>query len=254
MQGAVGNIQLPPASNLTPKEVRCLLAKSQAGDAAARERLIESNLRLAMSIAQRFSGRGDIEDIFQVACIGLVKAIDQFDLSFEVRFSTYAVPLIIGEIRRLLRDEGPVKLTRTVRERAAAAIRTREELQQQLGRAPTPVEIGEVLGIEREDVVEALEAITPVASIHEVIHEDGGTPVLLQDKIGIDPESDAWVENYALKQACDQLPPRERAIVLLRFLQERTQNEVADLLGISQGQVSRLEKRTMLLLRQFLME
>ncbi|NMB11132.1 MAG: SigB/SigF/SigG family RNA polymerase sigma factor [Firmicutes bacterium] len=254
MQGAISKFQLPPAPSLTAKQVRCLLAQAQAGNTEARDQLIEANLRLAVSIAQRFSGRGDIEDIFQVACIGLVKAIDQFDLSFDVRFSTYAVPMIIGEIRRFLRDEGPMKLSRTIRERAAAAIRTREELQQDLGRAPTPVEIGEILGIEREDVVEALEAVAPVASIHEVIYEDGGAPVLLQDKIGIDPESDTWVENYALRQACEQLPPRERAIVILRFLQEKTQTEVADLLGISQGQVSRLEKRTMGLLREFLMQ
>lgn len=254
MQGAVSKIQLPPIQRLDHREVRCLLARAQAGDEGARKRLTEANLRLAMSIAQRFGGRGDLEDLFQVACIGLVRAIDQFDLSFDVRFSTYAVPLIIGEIRRFLRDEGPVKLSRTVRERAAAAIRTRDELEQHLGRAPTPVEIGEVLGIEREDVVEALEAVAPVASIHDVVHDDGGTPVLLQDKLGIDPESDTWIENYALKQACDQLPPREQAIVILRFLREKTQSEVAELLGISQGQVSRLERRTMRLLRESLME
>lgn len=254
MQGAISKLQLPPTPPLTSKEFRCLLSQAQAGDAEARDQLVEANLRLAISIAQRFSGRGDIEDIFQVACIGLVKAIDGFDLSFDVRFSTYAVPMIMGEIRRFLRDEGPMKLSRTVRERAAAAIRCSEELQQNLGRAPTPVEIGEVLGIEREDVIEALEAVAPVTSIHEVIHEDGGSPILLQDKIGIDPESDTWVENYALRQACQQLPPRERAIVILRFLQEKTQSEVADLLGISQGQVSRLEKRTMELLKESLME
>jgi RNA polymerase sporulation-specific sigma factor len=252
MQGAIGKIQLPPASNLSHEQTRSLLTRAQAGDTAAREQLVEANLRLAMSIAQRFGGRGEIEDLFQVASIGLVKAIDQFDLSFDVRFSTYAVPIIMGEIRRFLRDEGPMKLSRTLRERAATAIRTREDLEQQLGRAPTPTEIGEVLGIGREDVVEALEAVAPVASIHEVIHEDGGSPVLLQDKLGIEPESEMWVENYALRQACEELPPRARAIVMLRFLKEKTQSEVAQLLGISQGQVSRLEKHTMELLRESL--
>ena len=252
MQGAISKIQLPPAPNLSHEQTRELLTRAQAGDGVAREQLVEANLRLAMSIAQRFGGRGEIEDLFQVASIGLVKAIDQFNLSFDVRFSTYAVPIIMGEIRRFLRDEGPLKLSRKVRERAAAVIRIRGDLEQHLGRAPTPIEIGEVLGVGREEVVEALEAVAPVASIHEVIHHDDGSPVLLQDKLGIDPESDIWVENYALRQACKELPPREQAIVMLRFLKEKTQSEVAEILGISQGQVSRLEKHTMGLLRESL--
>ena len=254
MQSASGRIQLPPAPNLTSEEVHNLLAAAQAGNAAAREELIEANLRLAMSIAQRFSGRGELDDLFQVACIGLVKAIDNFNLSYDVQFSTYAVPVIMGEIRRFLREESSIKLGRSLREKAAAAIRVREGLEQNLGRAPTPREIGEVLGMDREEVVEALEAVAPMLSIHEVIHEDSESSLYLEDRLGIEPESDAWIENYALQQACEELSPRDRAIVILRFIQEKTQSEVAQMLGISQGQVSRLEKRITGLLRESLLE
>ncbi|NLA59455.1 MAG: SigB/SigF/SigG family RNA polymerase sigma factor [Firmicutes bacterium] len=254
MEEPSGKIQLPPASSLTSEELQSLLAHAKAGNAVAREQLVEANLRLAMSIAQRFSGRGELDDLFQVACIGLVKAIDNFDLSYNVQFSTYAVPVILGEIRRFLREDGTIKLGRTLREKAAAVIRTRDCLEQQFGRAPTPKEIGDVLGMEREEVVEALEAVAPIMSIHEVIHEDGESSLHLEDKLGVEPESDIWIENYALKQACEELSPRDRAIVILRFVQERTQSEVAEMLGISQGQVSRLEKRITGLLRESLME
>ena len=254
MQEPSGKIQLPPALSLTSEEVQSLLAEAQAGNAEAREQLIEANLRLAMSIAQRFSGRGELDDLFQVACIGLVKAIDNFDLSYGVQFSTYAVPVIMGEIRRFLREEGAIKLGRTLREKAAAAIRARDSLEQRLGRAPTPGEIGDLLGMEREEVVEALEAVAPILSSHEVIHEDSESALHLEDKLGVEPESDTWIENYALKQACEELSPRDRAIVVLRFIQERTQTEGAEMLGISQGQVSRLEKRITGLLRESLME
>ncbi len=254
MQGGLGKIQLPPMPQLAGEEIRCLLAHAQAGDAEARDRLVEVNLRLAMSIAGRFRGRGDIEDIFQVACVGLVKAIDQFDLSYDVRFSTYAVPMIMGEIRQFLRDTDLVKISRSIKERAARVMQVRDELQQELGRAPTPGEIGTKLGLEREEIVEALEAVAPVASIQEVVHQGEDTPVLLQDKLGQEPESDIWVENYVLRQACERLPHRERTIVQLRFLEEKTQSEVAGVLGISQGQISRLEKRILGILRQSLME
>lgn len=254
MEVPSGKIQLPPALSLSPEEVYELLADAQAGNSAARERLIEANLRLAMSIAQRFSGRGELDDLFQVACIGLVKAIDNFDLSYNVQFSTYAVPVIMGEIRRFLREEGAIKLGRTLREKAAAVIRTRDSLEQRLGRMPTPKEIGDELGMEREEVVEALEAFTPMLSIHDVIHEDNESSLHLEDRLGVEPESDMWIESYALKQACEELSPRDRAIVVLRFIQERTQSEVAAMLGISQGQVSRLERRITGLLRESLMD
>ncbi|HHV94593.1 MAG TPA: SigB/SigF/SigG family RNA polymerase sigma factor [Firmicutes bacterium] len=248
-----GKIQLPPASNLTPEEFQSLLVAAQAGCAAAREQLIEANLRLALSIAQRFSGRAEFDDLFQVACIGLVKAIDNFDLSFNVQFSTYAVPVIMGEIRRFLREEGAIKLGRTLREKAAAVIRVRDSLEQRLGRAPTPKEIGDELGLEREEVIEALEAVAPILSIHDIVHEDSESAIHVEDRLGVEPESEAWLENYALKQACEGLSPRDRAIVVLRFIQERTQSQVAEILGISQGQVSRLEKRITALLRESLM-
>ncbi len=254
MQDIPGNIQLPSSSILTTDEFRHLVSKAQAGDDAARAQLIETNLRLAMSIARRFAGRGDMEDIFQVACVGLMKAIDQFDLSYDVRFSTYAVPLMIGEIRKFLRSEGAVKVSRSLKEKAAKAMEAREQLEQQLGRAPTPIEIGKVAGLEREEVVEAMDAVTPVVSIYDAIHEDEGKPVLLEDKLGKEPETDMWLDNYALRQVCFRLPVRERTIVILRFLEEKTQSEVAEALGISQGQVSRLEKRVLELLRESLME
>lgn len=245
-------IELPGKPVLDPCEVRRLLHQAHNGDDRARERLVNSNLRLVMSIARRFSGRGDLEDLFQAGCIGLVKAIDQFDLSYDVRFSTYAVPLIIGEIRRFLQTDGPVKVSRSLRERASACIKAKDELQQQLGRPPTPLEIGEVVGASREEVVEALDAVAPPTSIQEIIHEGEGSPILVEEQLGHEAETEGWLENYALKQACARLVPRERAIVVLRFLQEKTQAEVAEVLGISQGQVSRLEKRVLQALRDYL--
>ena len=254
MPGGLGKIQLPPTPNLTAEEIRHLLGHAQAGDVKAREHLVNSNLRLAMSIAGRFRGRADFEDIFQVACVGLVKAIDQFDLSYDVMFSTYAVPVIMGEIRQFLRDGDPVRVSRRLKERAARTAEVRDELEQELGRAPTLGEIGAKLDLTGEEIVEALEAVAPIAYFQDVIHQDEDSPVLLQDKLGRDAESDVWVENYALKQVFDRLPHRERTIVQLRFLEERTQSEVAEELGISQGQISRLEKRILGILREWLIE
>lgn len=254
MPGGLGKIQLPPTPDFTAEEMRYLLGQAQAGDVEAKESLVNGNLRLAMSIAGRFRGRGDFEDIFQVACVGLVKAIDRFDLSYDVVFSTYAVPVIMGEIRQFLRDGDPVRVGRRLKERAVRIADVRDELEQELGRAPTLGEIGAKLDLTREEIVEGLEAMAPVAYFQDVIHQDEDSPVLLQDKLGKDAESDVWVENYALQQVFDRLPHRERTIVQLRFLEERTQSEVACCMGISQGQISRLEKRILRILREWLME
>ncbi len=228
---------------LTEAEKMRLLKELQEGRREARDELVNGNLRLVLSIVQRFAGRGENpDDLFQVGCIGLIKAIDHFDLSVGVRFSTYAVPLIIGEIRRFLRDSGGVRVSRSLRDIAYRAMQAKERLQQELLREPTVEELAKAIDLPREEVVLALEAIVEPVSLYEPLYADSGDTVYMLDQIG-DTESDRdWLEELALKDAIRALPERERAILHMRFFNGMTQTEVSRAIGISQAQVSRLEK------------
>lgn len=210
----------------------------------AREELIYSNLRLVLSVLQRFSNRNEeADDLFQVGVIGLIKAIDNFDLSQNVRFSTYAVPMIIGEIRRYIRDNNAIRVSRSLRDTAYQALKIRENLAYELGREPTIDEIAQKLELPKEDVVFAMDSIQEPMSLFEPIYNDGGDPIYLMDQVGDQKNTDyRWLENILLQQAITHLNQREQMIIDLRFFQGKTQMEVAEEIGISQAQVSRLEK------------
>lgn len=216
----------------------------QQGEHSARETLVNGNLRLVLSVIQRFNNRGEfVDDLFQVGCIGLMKAIDNFDLSQNVKFSTYAVPMIIGEIRRYLRDNNPIRVSRSLRDIAYKALQVRDALTTQKSSEPTIYEISEVLNVPKEDVVFALDAIQDPVSLFEPIYHDGGDPIYVMDQISDDKNKDIhWVEEIALKQALNRLNDREKMILSMRFYDGKTQMEVAEEIGISQAQVSRLEK------------
>ncbi len=229
-------------------EVRRLVALARAGDKAARDRLVEGNLRLVRSLVARFSASGaDPEDLFQIGCIGLLKAIDRFDLSYDVRFSTYAVPLIMGEIRRHLRDDGPMRVSRSLKQLAQQARRVRERLAAEMERDPTVAEVAEELGVSPEEVVEALDGVRPPASIHQTAHEGDGDPIYLLDQLAAEDgqREGLWLDRVALREGLNQLDDRERTVILLRFFRDKTQTEVASILGCSQVQVSRLERRAL---------
>ena len=220
-----------------------LLQKMHAGDADARDELIRGNLRLVLSVVQRFTNRGENpDDLFQVGCIGLIKAIDNFDIAQNVRFSTYAVPMIIGEIRRYLRDNNAVRVSRSMRDTAYHAMQVKEKLLSELGRDPTVEEIAQALGRDKEDVVLALEAIVEPVSLYEPVYSDGGDTIYVMDQLGDKTTDENWIEEIQLKQTIRALPEREKKILYLRFFLGRTQMEVAREIGISQAQVSRLEK------------
>jgi RNA polymerase sporulation-specific sigma factor len=239
-----------PHQKYSDEQVKGLIASSQAGDDTARETLVVSNQRLVWSVVQRFLNRGyDADDLFQIGCIGLMKAIDKFDLSYDVRFSTYAVPMIIGEIQRFLRDDSTVKISRSLKETARQVRRTRDELAKKLGRQPHINEVAEALGMEPTDVVFAMEAMRQPASIHETVFENDGDPIYLMDQIS-DETQDKWFDKVALHDALSRLPERERLIVFMRFFRDKTQAEVAEVLGISQVQVSRLEKKILQTVRE----
>lgn len=237
------NVKNAAHQYLSDEKVRQLITDSQAGDVTARDTLVNSNIRLVWSVVQRFLNRGyEADDLFQIGCIGLLKAIDKFDLSFEVKFSTYAVPMIIGEIQRFLRDDGTVKVSRSLKELAHKVRRVKDELSKRLGKLPTVVEVAEEMGITPEEVVYAQEANRPPSSIHETVFENDGDPITLMDQIS-DKDDDKWFDKLALKEAMNKLSDRERLIVYLRYFKDQTQSEVAERLGISQVQVSRLEKK-----------
>ncbi|WP_025026153.1 RNA polymerase sporulation sigma factor SigF [Caldalkalibacillus mannanilyticus] len=228
---------------LDDNEVRLLIRQSQEGDIKARDRLVESNIRLVWSVVQRFLNRGyEPDDLFQIGCIGLIKSIDKFDLSYDVKFSTYAVPMIIGEIQRFLRDDGTVKVSRSLKEMANRIRRTKDELSKTLGRQPKISEIADELGVTPEEVVFAQDAMRAPSSIHETVYENDGDPITLMDQIS-DENEGKWFDRFALKEAIISLTDRERLIVYLRYFKDQTQSEVAERLGISQVQVSRLEKK-----------
>lgn len=237
----VDTSKLPVLKN---EEMRKLFRELQAGDRSARETLVNGNLRLVLSIIQRFQNRGEYgDDLFQVGCIGLMKSIDNFDLGQNVRFSTYAVPMIIGEIRRYLRDNNPIRVSRSLRDTAYKALQARERIISKTLKEPTAEEIAKELGVEQSDVVFALDAIQDPVSLFEPIYNDGGDPIYVMDQISDDAEDEEdWVDHLSLYEGIKNLNPREKLILTKRFFQGQTQMEVANEIGISQAQVSRLEK------------
>lgn len=238
---------------LTNDEMQKLFIKIKAGDLNAREEFIQGNLRLVLSIIQRFNRRGEpVDDLFQVGCIGLIKAIDNFDLSHNVRFSTYAVPMIIGEIRRYLRDNNSIRVSRSLRDIAYKALHAREQLIYRNSKEPTIHEIAEELGLPKEDVVFALEAIQEPISLFEPIYHDSGDAIFVMDQVKDEKaEDEIWLREIALREAMAKLNNRERQILGLRFYEGKTQMEVADEIGISQAQVSRLEKNALKQMRKY---
>lgn len=220
-----------------------LLRKVKAGDMQAREDLINGNLRLVLSVIQRFAGRGEsADDLFQVGCIGLIKAIDNFDITQPVKFSTYAVPMIQGELRRYLRDNSPVRVSRSIRDLAYRAMQARERLTSETGKEPTIEEIAKDIGADRPEVVIALEAISEPISLYEPVFSESGDTIYVLDQLGDHNDDDNWLDEISLKEAIRQLGAREKHILNLRFFRGKTQVEVAKEIGISQAQVSRLEK------------
>jgi RNA polymerase sporulation-specific sigma factor len=237
----VDTSKLPVLKN---DEMRVLFKQMQAGDISAREKLVNGNLRLVLSVIQRFNNRGEyVDDLFQVGCIGLMKSIDNFDLGQNVRFSTYAVPMIIGEIRRYLRDNNPIRVSRSLRDIAYKALQVREKLMGQTSKEPTAEEIAKVLDVPHEEIVFALDAIQDPVSLFEPIYNDGGDPIFVMDQLSDERNRDFhWIEEIALQEGMRRLNDREKLIISKRFFQGKTQMEVADEIGISQAQVSRLEK------------
>ena len=238
---------------ITQKESRELLNRIKAGDDAARDEFIGSNLRLVLSIIQRFSGRGEqMDDLFQVGCIGLIKAIDNFDINLQVRFSTYAVPMIIGELRRYLRDNTALRVSRSIRDTAYKALKKRTELMDELSREPKLGEIAKALDMKEEDVAFALEAIQDPVSLYEPVYHDDGDALFVMDQIRDDKDGDEkWLDSIAISNGLNSLADRERRIIELRFFHGRTQMEVAEEIGISQAQVSRLEKNALKSMRKY---
>ena len=239
---------------LSDEEKRELLLRSKQGDSVAREELIYGNLRLVLSIIQRFSGRKENpDDLFQVGCIGLVKAVDNFNTELDVKFSTYAVPMIIGEIRRYLRDNNSVRISRSVRDLAYRALQMREELTREREYEPTVEEIATRLGEDKAAVARAMEAIVEPISLYEPVYSENGDSIYVMDQLSdTSAEDEHWVENIALQEAMKRLSDRERRIIELRFYQGKTQMEIAESIGISQAQVSRLEKGALARMRSHL--
>src|SRR5690625_5251117 len=238
----VDTSKLPVLKN---EEMRVLFKQLQnEGKLSAREKLVNGNLRLVLSVIKRFNNRGEyVDDLFQVGCIGLMKSIDNFDLSHNVRFSTYAVPMIIGEIRRYLRDNNPIRVSRSLRDTAYKALQVREKLISKTSKEPTPMEMAEEMGISHAEIVFALDAIQDPESFYEPIYYDGGDSIFVMDQISDDKnQEDTWDYQLSLKEGMHQLNEREKMILNKRFFQGKTQMEVADEIGISQAQVSRLEK------------
>ena len=228
---------------LKEAEKEKLLIKVKTGSDSARQELINGNLRLVLSVIQRFTGRGEnLDDLFQVGCIGLMKAIDNFDITHNVRFSTYAVPMIIGEIRRYLRDNSAIRVSRSIKDTAYKAMQAKERLAAKIQREPTVQEIAKELEIPTEDVVIALESVVNPISLYDPVYSDGGDTIYVLDQVGDNNDDNNWLDEIALKEAIKGLSSREKNILRLRFMQGKTQMEVSKEIGISQAQVSRLEK------------
>jgi RNA polymerase sporulation-specific sigma factor len=246
MMVRLSEMNLPRFPLLSEQEVMVLLKKVKKGDKEARDTLVNCNLRLVFNLVKRFENRGyELEDLFQIGTIGLMKSIDKFDFTYNVKFSTYAVPMILGEIRRFVRDDNPVKVSRAVKETAYKVHQTIEKMSKELGREPSIGEVAEGLCLSREDVVAALEAIQAPASIHETFYQDNGDPIYILDQLRSEVKEEAAFNKIALKEVMQQLPPKQRRIILLRFFQDMTQSQVAEKIGLSQVQVSRLERRAL---------
>lgn len=246
----VNTSKLPVLKN---DEMRELLIKMRNGDNEARDKFIKGNLRLVLSVIQRFNNRGEfVDDLFQVGCIGLIKAIDNFDLSQNVRFSTYAVPMIIGEIRRYLRDNNSIRVSRSLRDIAYKALQVRDKLISKNNKEPNISEIAKELKIPREEIVFALDAIQDPISLFEPIYHDGGDAIFVMDQISDNKNMDEnWLQGISIREALSKLNDREKLILNLRFFEGRTQMEVAEEIGISQAQVSRLEKTALKHMRKY---
>ena len=237
---------------LKNEETMELLRRTKQGDMEAREQLISGNLRLVLSVIQKFSGRGEnADDLFQVGCIGLIKAIDNFNTDLDVRFSTYGVPMIVGEIRRYLRDNSALRVSRSMRDTAYKVLQAKEKFLAQYQREPTMDEIAKALDMRREDVVMALDAVLDPVSLNEPVYDNSGDAICVMDQVKDAKNTDeSWLERIALKEAMDRLTDRERRILALRFFQGKTQMEVSAEVGISQAQVSRLEKNAIKQIRK----
>lgn len=248
----VNTAKLPVLNN---EEKAALFERIEQGDKEAREAYIRGNLRLVLSVIKRFSQSNEnVDDLFQIGCIGLIKAIDNFDSSLDVRFSTYAVPMIIGEIRRFLRDNNAIRVSRSLKDTAYRAIYARENLTRMNAKEPTITEIAAEIGIPKEDIVYALDAIQNPMSLYEPVYTEGGDTLYVMDQIS-DKKSreENWVENISLSEAMKRLNERENEIITLRFFEGKTQMEVAEYIGISQAQVSRLEKNALAVMKKYLM-
>ncbi|SCH15257.1 MULTISPECIES: RNA polymerase sporulation sigma factor SigG [unclassified Romboutsia] len=247
----VNTSELPVLKNNQMTE---LLVKIKNGDEEARQQFVRGNLRLVLSVIQKFNNRGEnIDDLFQIGCIGLIKAIDNFDLSQNVRFSTYAVPMIIGEIRRYLRDNNPIRVSRSLKDIAYKALQVRERLVRSNAKEPTVSEIAKELGLEVESVVMALDAIQDPISLFDPVYQDNGDAIFVMDQVQDKKDTDEnWLQEIALKEAIKKLNSREKLVLDLRFYKGRTQIEVADEIGISQAQVSRIEKNALKNMRKYI--
>ena len=247
----VNTTHLPLLNN---EEKDALFQRIKQGDSIAREQYIKGNLRLVLSVIQRFAGNGEnIDDLFQIGCIGLIKAIDNFDISLQVKFSTYAVPMIIGEVRRYLRDNNSIRVSRSLRDTAYKAIYAREQLMKKQDREPTICEIADEVGISKEDIVFALDAIQSPISLYDPVYSDGGDTLYVMDQISDKKnKEDNWIREISLNEALQRLPERERHIINMRFYEGKTQMEVAKEIHISQAQVSRLEKNALKTMRGYL--
>ena len=246
----VNTSELPLLSN---EEKENLFLRIERGDKAAREKYVKGNLRLVLSVIQRFSNNHEhADDLFQVGCIGLMKAVDNFDRSLDVKFSTYAVPMILGEVRRDLRDNNSIRVSRSLRDTAYKAIYAKEQLTKSMNRTPTIEEIAKETDISEEDIIYALDAIATPMSLFEPVYQDGNDPLFLMDQICDKKNKETWVEHLSLQEAMNQLPGREYHIIKKRFFEGKTQTEVANEISISQAQVSRLEKNALKSIRNFI--
>ncbi len=239
---------------LTSEEKDALFARILKGDKNAREEYIKGNLRLVLSVIQRFSSSNEnVDDLFQIGCIGLIKAIDNFDVTQNVKFSTYAVPMILGEVRRYLRDNNSIRVSRSLRDTAYKALYARDALTKKNLREPTIMEIADEVGISKEEITYAMDAIQTPVSLYEPVYTDGGDPLCVMDQISDKKNREEnWIEQLSLNEAMKRLPERERHIINMRFFEGKTQTEVAEEVGISQAQVSRLEKNALKAMRNYL--
>lgn len=250
----LSDMNLPRFPLLSEQEMMELLHKAQKGDIDARERLVNCNLKLIFNLIQRFAHRGyELEDLFQIGTIGLIKAIDKFDFSYGVKFSTYAVPMIIGEIRRFLRDDHPVKVPRSYKEMVYKINKSREKLAIELKREATINEIAADIGVGSEDIITALEAVQTPTSIHDTLYQDDSDPIYVLDQLPLEKdENPAWFEKIALNEVLDKLPEREKHVLMLRFFEDKTQSEIAKSMNLSQVQISRIERAALHRLRTIL--